>query len=107
LPLGPAHPRWARLPHARAALLAATRADTAARQATGADAGELHIAAVYSISLGVQPALRSWRKQHPGVRIRLHEYRHVDEMAAAVRDGAADVAIGPEPPLLGRHRRTP
>src|SRR2546425_945146 len=44
------------LPHARAALLAATRADTAARQATGAETGELHIAAVYSISIGVLPA---------------------------------------------------
>src|ERR1700674_3852065 len=69
------------LPHARAALLAATRADTAARQATGAEVGELHIAAVYSISIGVLPAaLRAWRRRHPGVRIGLHEYRHGNDM---------------------------
>jgi DNA-binding transcriptional LysR family regulator len=87
------------LPHARAALLAATRADTAARQATGAEVGELHIAAVYSISIGVLPAaLRAWRRRHPGVRIRLHEYRHGNDMAAAIRAGEADVAVGPQPP---------
>jgi DNA-binding transcriptional LysR family regulator len=87
------------IPHARAAISAADRGQSAARQATGAEAGELHVAAVYSIALGVLPGpLRAWRRQHPGVVVRLHEYRHGDEMAAAMQAGGADIAIGPAPP---------
>jgi DNA-binding transcriptional LysR family regulator len=86
------------LPHARTTLTEAARARAAARQATGVEAGELHVAAVYSATLGLLPdPLRRWRHAHPGVRLRLHEFRHGDEMAAAVRSGAADVALGPSP----------
>ena len=88
----------AMLPHARAALAEADRATTAARRATGAAAGEIDLATLYSISLGVLPAvLRIWRSRHPGVRVRLFEHRHPDEMAAAMAAGQADVAIGPPP----------
>jgi len=86
------------LPHARAALTEARRTLEAARQAVGLEAGELEVASVYSASLGLLPIpLRRWRQAHPGVRLRLHEYRHGDEMAAAMRGGEADVAIGPTP----------
>jgi DNA-binding transcriptional LysR family regulator len=89
----------AMLPHARAALADTQRACTAARQVGGLDSGELHLATLYSISLGVlPPALRAWRRSHPEVHIRLFEHRHADELAAAMAAGQADLAIGPPPP---------
>ncbi|WP_020670091.1 LysR family transcriptional regulator [Amycolatopsis nigrescens] len=88
----------AMLPHARAALADAERAGVAARQASGLAAGELSIATVYSVTLGVlPPALRAWRRSHPGVHIRLFEHRHADELRAAMTAGQADLAVGPEP----------
>ncbi|MCP2257528.1 DNA-binding transcriptional regulator, LysR family [Streptoalloteichus tenebrarius] len=87
------------LPHARAALADARRSLCAARQAAGLEAGELEVATLYSVSLGVLPsALRAWRQAHPDVHIRLFEHRHVDELLAAMREGQADVAVGPPPP---------
>jgi DNA-binding transcriptional LysR family regulator len=88
----------AMLPHARAALADAERAHCAARQAAGLETGELQIATLYSISLGVLPvALKLWRRSHPDVGIRLFEHRHTDELAEAMNAGQADVAIGPAP----------
>ncbi|MET7996856.1 LysR family transcriptional regulator [Amycolatopsis sp. NPDC005232] len=88
----------AMLPHARAALADAERARCAARQASGLMAGELLVATVYSVSLGVLPAaLRVWRRDHPAVDVRLFEFRHADELREAMTAGEADVAIGPEP----------
>jgi DNA-binding transcriptional LysR family regulator len=87
------------LPHAQAALAEAGRALAAARQAIWVEGGEIHVAAVYSATLGILPGpLRRWRQTHPGVRVRLHEYRHGDEMADAMANGSADVAVGPRPP---------
>jgi DNA-binding transcriptional LysR family regulator len=89
----------AMLPHARAALADAERARCAARRASGLERGELQIATVYSVSLGVlPPALRAWRRSRPGVDIRLFEHRHADELRDAMTAGEADVAIGPPPP---------
>ena len=86
------------IPHARSALTEARRTLAAARQAVGLAAGELHVATVYSAVLGLLPVpLRHWRQAHPGVRLRLHEYRHGDELTPAMRNGEADVAIGPTP----------
>lgn len=86
------------LPHARAALAEAARATTSARRATGVSTGELHLAALYSISCGVLPTvLGLWRQQHPEVRIRLFEHRRWDELAQAMAAGQADVAVGPLP----------
>ncbi|SDY80394.1 DNA-binding transcriptional regulator, LysR family [Amycolatopsis xylanica] len=88
----------AMLPHARAALADAERARCAARQASGLEHGELQIATVYSVSLGVlPPALRAWRRERPGVDIRLFEYRHADELRDAMLAGEADIAVGPPP----------
>ncbi|MEU6232415.1 LysR family transcriptional regulator [Kitasatospora sp. NPDC047058] len=86
------------LPHARAALADAERLRTAARLAAGLDGGELELATVYSVSLGIlPPVLRAWRRLHPQVRIRLREYAHNDELRAAMAAGQADVAVGTPP----------
>ncbi|MFB6891651.1 LysR substrate-binding domain-containing protein [Kitasatospora sp. NPDC056327] len=86
------------LPHARAALADAERLRSAARQAAGLAAGELELATVYSVSLGIlPPVLREWRAAHPGVRIRLREFAHADELRAAMAAGQADVAVGTPP----------
>ncbi|TDD20910.1 LysR family transcriptional regulator [Kribbella turkmenica] len=88
----------AMMPHARAALADAERARCAARQAAGLEVGELQIATLYSITLGVLPAaLRRWRQIYPDVGIRLFEHRHTDELAEAMHAGQADLAVGPEP----------
>lgn len=87
------------LPHARAALADAGRAAQAARRAGGLECGELDVATIYSISLGVlPPVLRAWRRAHPDVHVRLLEFRHADELCAAMETGRADVAVGPVPP---------
>lgn len=86
------------LPHARASLAEAARLHTAARRAAGLDEGELEVATVYSVSLGLLPSvLRTWRGQHPGVRIRLREFPHADLLHTAMTAGCADLAIGPTP----------
>jgi len=88
----------AMLPHARAALADAERARCAARLASGTTAGELQVATVYSVSLGVlPPALRVWRRDRPDVDVRLIEFRHADELRDAMAAGEADVALGPLP----------
>nr|WP_259316327.1 LysR family transcriptional regulator [Kitasatospora xanthocidica] len=86
------------LPHARAALAEAERLHAAARRTAGLEEGELEVAVVYSVSLGVlPPVLRDWRRLHPGVRIRLREYAHADRLREAMAEGRADLAIGPAP----------
>ncbi|MEU5098735.1 LysR family transcriptional regulator [Streptomyces sp. NPDC020996] len=86
------------LPHARAALKDADRLRSAARRAAGLDGGELEVATVYSVSLGVlPPVLRAWRRRHPGVRIRLREFPHAERLQAAMAAGQADLAVGPTP----------
>lgn len=86
------------LPHARAALAEAGRLRTAARRAGGLEEGELEVATVYSVSLGIlPPVLRSWSRLHLGVRIRLREYPHADRLQAEMAAGHADLAVGPPP----------
>ncbi|MFE7192250.1 LysR substrate-binding domain-containing protein [Kitasatospora sp. NPDC057541] len=86
------------LPHARAALADAERLRAAARQAAGLAGGELELATVYSVSLGIlPPVLRAWRAAHPEVRIRLREFAHTEELRAAMAAGQADVAVGTPP----------
>lgn len=94
------------LPHARAAVTAAERGNAAARAATGSEGGELRIACVYSVSLGLLPGvLRRWRSENPDVTVRLYEHRHGDALATAITEGQADVGVGPVPPQWrGRQR---
>lgn len=88
----------AMLPHARAALAESERAVCLARRAAGGDGGEVQVATVYSVGLGVLPrVLRAWRGAHPDVRVRLYEHRHAEELLAAMTAGQADVAVGPSP----------
>ncbi|MET7462999.1 LysR family transcriptional regulator [Nonomuraea sp. NPDC005501] len=86
------------LPHASAALNDAQRLHAAARRVAGLDGGELEVATVYSVSLGIlPPVLRAWRRRHPEVRIRLREYPHTVRLEEAMIAGQADLAIGPAP----------
>lgn len=89
----------AMLPHARAALADAGRARSAARRAAGLEGGELQLAAVYSVTLGVlPPVLNVWHKTHPQIQVRLLEHRHAAELHDTMTAGDADLAIGPRPP---------
>src|SRR5450755_944618 len=87
------------LPHARASLAHAQRASSAARRASGVETGELHVGTLYSISTGVLPgALRTWRRSYPELQVHLVEFRHTNDLIAAMEAGQADVAVGPTPP---------
>jgi DNA-binding transcriptional LysR family regulator len=87
------------LPHARASLAHAQRASSAARRALGVETGELHVGTLFSISVGILPgALRTWRRSYPDLQVHLVEFRHTDDLIAAMEAGRADVAVGPTPP---------
>lgn len=86
------------LPHAIAAVNAADEARRAAREVGQLEAGELRIATLHSIALGVVPAaIRAWRLANPEVSFELREYLNIDELADQMRLGVADVAVGPPP----------
>jgi DNA-binding transcriptional LysR family regulator len=86
------------LPEARAALRAVERGRHAARAALALEAGELEIATVLSMAVGLLPRyIRLWLQRHPQVGIRLHEFRHRSLLEQAVEQGVADFAIGPLP----------
>ncbi|WP_455409881.1 LysR family transcriptional regulator [Streptomyces hiroshimensis] len=86
------------LPGARQALSGAERATGAARAVAGMVHGELHLAAVLSVALGVVPSvLAAWHRQHPHIDVVLHEYAGLDSFARAMTEATADVAIGPLP----------
>jgi DNA-binding transcriptional LysR family regulator len=77
----------------------ADRCSSAARRASGVDAGELHVGTLFSISVGVLPkALRAWRQTYPDIEVRLVEFRRSADLIAAMEAGAADLAVGPTPP---------
>jgi DNA-binding transcriptional LysR family regulator len=86
------------LPEAQAAIRAAERAERSARAALGLSAGELAVAAVRSIAVGILPEpLRVWHERYPDVTIRLHEYRNKRVLEDDVRRGTGDIAVGPRP----------
>lgn len=88
----------AMLPAARAALAAAERARRSARMVLGLEAGELEIATVGTVALGLlPPVLRRWRARHRARTVRLHEHRDGPSLAEAVAQGSADLGIGPRP----------
>jgi DNA-binding transcriptional LysR family regulator len=87
------------LPHARTAVQSAERAVRAARAALELETGELEISTVRSIAAGPLPSLiQSWRQRFSGTSVRLHEFSHRTLAEASVRDGLADIGIGPPPP---------
>src|SRR6266516_2732510 len=86
------------LPEARAAIRAVERGRRAARSALALEAGDLEIATVLSMAVGLLPRyIRLWHERYPDVGIRLHEFRHRSLLEEAVEQGVADFAIGPLP----------
>ncbi|MFF9281697.1 LysR family transcriptional regulator [Streptomyces griseosporeus] len=85
-------------PHAERAVRSAAQARRAARAAAGADGGELHVAALHSLAVGVLPdVFAQWRRAHPRVLLRLHEYATPEALQEEVERGTADLAVGPVP----------
>ncbi|MFH8346616.1 LysR family transcriptional regulator [Streptomyces sp. NPDC018045] len=86
------------LPGARHALAGADRATGAARAVAGMVHGQLHLATVLSVAIGVVPSvLAAWHRTHPHVDVVLHEYGDLDSFAASLTGATADVALGPLP----------
>jgi DNA-binding transcriptional LysR family regulator len=86
------------LPDARTAVRAVERGVRGARSTLAVDGGELEIATVLSMAVGVLPKLiGTWHEQYPTVSIRLHEYVHRSLLEDAVEQGVADFALGPVP----------
>lgn len=86
------------LPEARVMLAASQRGRLAVRQLHALQGGELEIATVRSLAVGVLPAvIAEFRARHPGVRIWLREFAHRERMNEAVLAGLSDVAVGPRP----------
>ena len=86
------------LPEARTAVRALERGRQEARSALALELGELEIATVLSMAVGVLPRhIGVWHERHPNVAIRLHEFRHRVLLEDAVEQGVADFAVGPRP----------
>jgi DNA-binding transcriptional LysR family regulator len=83
----------------KTALAAAERGRRSARMVLDLEAGELEIATVGTVALGMLPrVLRRWGPRHRGCTVRLHEHRDAPMLARAVAEGSADLGIGPRPP---------
>ncbi|MEV0414765.1 LysR family transcriptional regulator [Streptomyces sp. NPDC050448] len=86
------------LPHAQLAVRSAKQAERAARAAAGATGGELHLATVHAVAVGLLPGIAArWRSLHPGVRLVLREYASTEALEEQLERGVADLAVGPEP----------
>jgi DNA-binding transcriptional LysR family regulator len=86
------------LPEAQAAVRAAERAVSAARTALGLEAGEIEVATLLSMAVGILPhAAAVWLERHPEIGIRMREYTHHTLLGEGVRNGVGDIAIGPMP----------
>ncbi|MEU6371904.1 LysR family transcriptional regulator [Streptomyces sp. NPDC046909] len=86
------------LPHAERAVRSAEQAHRAARAAAGAEGGELHVAALHSVAVGILPDVFAlWRAAHPRVALHLHEYATSQALEDEVERGTADLAVGPAP----------
>ncbi|MGQ4487993.1 LysR substrate-binding domain-containing protein [Streptomyces sp. SAS_281] len=86
------------LPHAERSVRSAAQARRAARAAAGARGGELHIATVHAIAVGILPdVFARWRAAHPGVALVLHEYATTEALEDRIERGTADLAVGPPP----------
>jgi DNA-binding transcriptional LysR family regulator len=69
------------------------------------ETGELHVGTLFSISVGVLPgALAVWRRRYPELQAHLVEFRHTEDLIAAMEAGRADVAVGPTPPAWAGRR---
>lgn len=83
---------------ARAVVEGAARAQEAVRAVTQGRTGELRLATITSLAVGLVPAVASaWSRRHPEVAVRLTEHGHPDRLEDAVRVGEADLGLGPLP----------
>lgn len=83
---------------ARAVLDAVAELERRGAEIGGEDVGELRVGVVHSLTVSIVPAvLREWSTAYPKVELRLEEFSHGDDLAAAVREGVLDVALGPRP----------
>ncbi|MFB6877150.1 LysR substrate-binding domain-containing protein [Streptomyces sp. NPDC056323] len=83
------------LPHAERSVRSAAQAR---RAAAGAEGGELHIATVHAVAVGILPdVFARWRRAHPGVALVLHEYATPEALEEQLERGTADLAVGPPP----------
>lgn len=86
------------LPEAQTAVRAAERAGAAARMALGLQAGELEVATLLSMTVGILPlAITRWHERYPDIAIRMIEYTHRSPLEDDVRNGVGDIALGPTP----------
>ena len=86
------------LPEARLAVRALERGWQTTRSVLTLEAGELEVATVLSMAVGLLPTyIGAWRRRHPNVSVHLHEFRHRNLLEDAVEQGVADFAIGPRP----------
>ncbi|MCB5179576.1 LysR family transcriptional regulator [Streptomyces antimicrobicus] len=86
------------LPHAERAVRSARQAERAARAAAGAEGGELHVATVHALAVGLlPPVFARWRRLHPGVALVLREYPSTQALEEQLERGVADLAVGPRP----------
>lgn len=83
---------------ARDALAAAARVSRVGRTADAQVEAHVTVATVYSVSIGILPAVvRRWRQAFPLVDIDVLEFQHVDAMREATASSGADLAVGPRP----------
>jgi DNA-binding transcriptional LysR family regulator len=83
---------------AKSAVEAVARAQEAARAVLEGRQGELSLATITSLAVGVVPSLAvSWNHAHPRISLRLAEHGHPDRLEDSVRLGEADLGLGPVP----------
>ncbi|WP_326807332.1 LysR family transcriptional regulator [Streptomyces sp. NBC_01186] len=86
------------LPDAELAVRSARQARRAARAAAGVDGGELEIATVHGLAVGVlTEAVARMRRRYPEVTLRLREYATEEELREHMARGIADLAVGYRP----------
>ena len=89
---------------ARIALAAAGRAVVAGRRVAAGSGGRIRIACAETMTAWVLvPVLRSWRRRFPDVELDLKEYTSADRMLEVLREGGADITVGPPPTLTDEH----
>jgi len=86
------------LPHVRATLAARGRARRAVQEVVAGKAGELELATVISVGVGVlfKPLL-AWHAELPEVAIRISEFSHRRALEEFAASGEPDLAVGPTP----------
>jgi DNA-binding transcriptional LysR family regulator len=86
------------LPHVRATLAARGRAQRAVQEVMAGSAGELELATVISVGIGVllKPVL-IWHAEMPNIAVRIEEFSHRRALEDFAASGAPDLAVGPTP----------